>query len=108
MDQRKFAITGDVSIEGVPLTSLFTAAMRAKESAKSDDQRQFNDPYAAKLAQPALAAWSQVANAQEENKTRLGLNDFKILQYMLSLILQSTSCDFINMSLIEQFILIKP
>ena len=39
------------------MTSLYTAAARAKESSLPEHQRRFNDPLASKLARPVMKAF---------------------------------------------------
>lgn len=63
----------DQSLQGVSLTSLYTAAVRATESNLPEDQRQFNDPYASKLAQPIMKKLIEGNMNMKEDKDHSGL-----------------------------------
>lgn len=79
-----FAIDGNDSLAGVPLTSLFTASVRARESSKPEDQRQFNDPYAAKLAEPIMKLRAEMAKQMEGDKSLLGFSIIFFYIYIYS------------------------
>ena len=72
----------DRSLTGVPLTSLYTAAVRAQESYLPEEQRRFNDPYASKLARPIMKKLTEENMNMKQDKDRSGLNYFKTLYFL--------------------------
>lgn len=61
------------------MTSLYTAAARAKESSLAENQRRFNDPLASKLARPIMKTFLEHKVHEGDGEKVTGLHYLAIL-----------------------------